>query len=421
MSAPASPSPAYRPIVLRAESVRLALLWLAGFSSAFVFIEPSPYEIILCLGMVIIGLMGLTIPVRLFPFIALLFFYFLGASTTLVPVLHKEDTLIWTLVGIFLGVTAIFYASVVLDNTRARLDALLAGYVACALVASIVGMLGLAEIIPGYDTFTHNTGRLRATFKDANVFGPFLVLPILLMILQVYERGLTAVRSLVIFLVLSVALFLTFSRGAWGNLAASAMLMTAMTFAMSRSLKERGRIIAFTIFGVLLVAAALLALLSIDSVAQMFADRAELVKPYDEGRMGRFGRHVLGFELALDKPLGIGMLQFSRYFPEDTHNSYLNAFMSYGWLGGIVWPTLVLSTALVGALGLRFETPWRRSFVAVYATFLAHVVEAWIIDIDHWRHAWLLFGLVWGLAIASRVEAGRARTRPAFLRASAEP
>ena len=39
-----------------------------------------------------------------------------------------------------------------------------------------------------------------------------------------------------------------------------------------------------------------------------------------------------GLRAALDLPFGIGPLQFHTYFPEDTHNSYLNAFMSGGWL-----------------------------------------------------------------------------------------
>ena len=39
------------------ESMRGVLLWLMGFAGAFVFIEPSPYEIV---GIVSIFLFGLT-------------------------------------------------------------------------------------------------------------------------------------------------------------------------------------------------------------------------------------------------------------------------------------------------------------------------------------------------------------------------
>ena len=80
------------------------------------------------------------------------------------------------------------------------------------------------------------------------------------------------------------------------------------------------------ILGVALIAV----LLSFDSIAEMFKQRASFDQSYDEGRFGRFGRHILGADMALDLPFGIGPLQFHNYFPEDTHNSYLNAFMSGG-------------------------------------------------------------------------------------------
>ena len=76
----------------------------------------------------------------------------------------------------------------------------------------------------------------------------------------------------------------------------------------------------------------------------MFKQRASFDQSYDEGRFGRFGRHILGAEMALDLPFGIGPLQFNRYFPEDTHNSYLNAFMSGGWISGVCYPALVFVT-----------------------------------------------------------------------------
>ncbi len=75
--------------------------------------------------------------------------------------------------------------------------------------------------------------------------------------------------------------------------------------------------------------------MSIDTVADLLKQRMSLEQEYDVGETGRFGRHVLGALLALDVPLGIGPLQFSKIFPEDPHNSYLNAFMSGGWLSGV--------------------------------------------------------------------------------------
>ncbi|KAH2777451.1 hypothetical protein KXW38_009279, partial [Aspergillus fumigatus] len=73
--------------------------------------------------------------------------------------------------------------------------------------------------------------------------------------------------------------------------------------------------------GIAAAALMLAVLLSMSSVSDLFEQRASFNQSYDGGRFGRFGRHILGAEMALDLPLGIGPLQFNRYFPEDTHNS----------------------------------------------------------------------------------------------------
>jgi hypothetical protein len=157
-------------------------------------------------------------------------------------------------------------------------------------------------------------------------------------------------------------------------------------------------------------------LLSFDSIGDMFKQRASLDQSYDEGRFGRFGRHILGAEMALDLPFGIGPLQFHRYFPEDTHNSYLNAFMSGGWISGICYPALVFITVIMGFRHIFVRVPWQRAYLAIFAAFLGTVGESFIIDTDHWRHFWMMLGAMWGMfAAAQRYKASsdQALTAPA--------
>jgi len=142
----------------------------------------------------------------------------------------------------------------------------------------------------------------------------------------------------------------------------------------------------------------------------MFKQRASFDQSYDEGRFGRFGRHILGADMALDLPFGIGPLQFHNYFPEDTHNSYLNAFMSGGWLSGVCYPTLVFTTVVLGFRYLFVRVPWQRAYIAVFSAFLGTVGESFIIDTDHWRHFFMMLGAMWGMFAANRlhkIEAGR--------------
>ena len=40
--------------------------------------------------------------------------------------------------------------------------------------------------------------------------------------------------------------------------------------------------------------------------------------------------------------------------------------------------------------------------VAAYIVFLGHILMASVIDIDHWRHVYLLIGILWGSIAADR-------------------
>ena len=147
----------------------------------------------------------------------------------------------------------------------------------------------------------------------------------------------------VLLLLMLAALFLSFSRAAWGQFALAALLLMGMTYLTSPSPSERFRIVLIAAVGALAIILLIAALLSIGQVADLFKERASLEQSYDVGHLGRFGRYSLGFDLMLDRPFGIGPLQFSKQFlSEDPHNTFLNSFMSGGWLAGLAYLTLTL-------------------------------------------------------------------------------
>jgi len=53
---------------------------------------------------------------------------------------------------------------------------------------------------------------------------------------------------------------------------------------------------------------------------------------------------------------------------------------------------------------------WQSTYHAVYAVFLATAGESVIIDSDHWRHYFLIIGVLWGLIAAFAGVRFRART-----------
>jgi len=386
---------------LATEKLRGVLLWLIGFAGAFVFIEPSPYEIVGVVAIILFAANGLSLSAALAPLILLLILLNVGYATAVVQVSDQAKPVIWVLVSAFLAMTAIFYAAMLGSSTQRRLDLLLRGYVAAALIASAVAVAAYFHLMGGASDMFLLYDRARGTFNDPNVLGAFLVLPSLLMFRRLLA-GRRVIRSTLMLLLMLAGLFLSFSRGAWGQFAFAAMLVMSLTFVTSSSVRERFRVVVVAVLGLLVLAGAVAALLSIPQVADLFTQRANLEQSYDFGRYGRFGRYALGAETALEHPFGIGPLQFASLFTEDPHNTFLNAFMSGGWLTGFAYFTLSLVTLAMSTRLVFVRTPWQPIYHVVYAAYVGVVAESAIIDIDHWRHYFLILGVLWGLMAASR-------------------
>ncbi len=302
-----------------------------------------------------------------------------------------------------MAVTVIFFAMVVSEDTAARLDMLRRGLIVGALIASVAGIAGYLNLVPGGHDLLTLYERARGTFKDPNVFGAFLILPALFVLQSVVSDGFgKSFRSTIALAIMALAILLAFSRAAWGGLALTSAFMLVLMVLTSQSRTQRSRIVVMSVVAVILVVLLIAVLLSFDSIREMFQQRASFDQSYDEGRFGRFGRHILGAQMALDLPFGIGPLQFHNYFPEDTHNSYLNAFMSGGWVSGVCYPALVFITVIFGFRHVFVSVPWQRAYLAIFAAFLGTVGESFVIDTDHWRHFWMMLGAMWGMFAAAQ-------------------
>lgn len=384
-------------------ALQRALVWLVGASGAVVFIEPSPYEIVTLLATVTFFATGLRLRLVFMPFVLLLILLNVGYSVSAIPLLGQSEVASWVATSWYMAVTVVFFAMVTSEDTAARLDMLRRGLVVGAMVASTSAIAGYFNVVPGGHDLLTLYERARGTFKDPNVLGAFLILPALFCLQSVVsDRLAKAFRNAIAFAIMALAILLAFSRAAWGGLILTAGFMLALMVLTSPSNAQRSRIIVMAVVAAALGLALIAILLSFDSIAEMFKQRASFDQSYDEGRFGRFGRHILGAEMALDRPFGIGPLQFHRYFPEDTHNSYLNAFMSGGWLSGICYPALVFTTVITGFRHVFVRVPWQRAYLAIFSAFIGTVGESFIIDTDHWRHFWMMLGVMWGMIAAAQ-------------------
>ncbi len=129
----------------------------------------------------------------------------------------------------------------------------------------------------------------------------------------------------------------------------------------------------------------MLFLLSFDAIANMFKERAHLIQSYDVGSGGRFRLQELALTSVLRFPNGMGPFEFARVHGLQQHNVYLQAFLVYGWTGGMAYLLLLFSTVMVGLRTALVRTPWQPYLITAIAAFVGEMAEGFVIDTDHWR------------------------------------
>jgi len=335
---------------------------------------------------------GLKIPRSVGPLLVCLICYVTGGllSTSQTGAPRFVDALVYVGVSLFLAISAVWYAALAADDWR-RIRLIERAYVGTAVLVSLLGAAGYFRLVPDPDLFLLY-GRAKSTFQDPNVFGPFLILPSLVLARRLMTGPILTRPCAVLGLGIPV--------------------LGAVVSANFPTNRQRLRLVGIVVGGVALLVVLIAVAASIPAVYDILVQRAKLVQDYDGkdgAELGRFARHWAGFMLATEKPFGIGPWEFDRLYIEATHNTYLKALMEYGWLGFVSYVTLVGFT-LRRALPLLWQPrPWQGFAQCLVVSFLLHMVVGWIIDTDHWRHFYLTFGLIWGLAAA---EAAHRRARP---------
>ena len=375
------------------------LLALFIFFVCFTFLKPSPYDFIAIPTLAFWLCLGIRLHRAALPFVALLILYNLGLLVALVPYLHEPLPVEWTVQSLYLMVTALFFVMFFADRTGRRIDLALGAYVASCLFAAVAGIISYFGGAGGI--FFTMDGRAAGVFEDPNVLGSFLILGALTL-----GHGLLTGRSRhpvlasAGLLVLLLGIFLSFSRGSWAASVIAGGLMAGLVYRTAATPALRRRLVRFGIAALALGGVGIAGLLSVDQIAERFQDRAQVTKDYDEGETGRFGNQRRGLALLVDRPNGMGPLRWRLTFGLDPHNSYIGGFANGGWLGGFAFMGLVLATGFVGFRLCVRPSPFQRQAQIVWPALFIFFLQAFQIDIDHWRHVYMMLGMVWALEAA---------------------
>jgi O-antigen ligase len=365
--------------------------------------EPSPNELITAFGLLALLATGIAYPPSAAALLWLLLALNIGGAIAALPQIGSPRVVTFVVISVFLMAYCVYFVILLSENTARRLNLLGKAWIIAATLAALAGIAGYFNIGGTRDLFTLYATRAKGTFNDPNVFGPFLVMPMLILT-QGFLAGTSRrpVLETIALMIIAAGLFLSFSRAAWAHALGSLALFVLLTYATTQSSWLRLRITTVLVAGCALLGAALAGLASVPEVRELLAERASLNQDYDTRAGGRFDNLRRGVDLVLDNPLGVPPGEFAQRFGEDPHNAYLHTFISYGWLGGMSYLALVFATLWIGWSSVWARTPFQPAMVVIVASFTGVAGVGMVIHSDHWRHFFLLVALVWAVAAAQR-------------------
>jgi hypothetical protein len=379
---------------------RRMLHWAVSlmFAVAFVvYVEPAPTDLMFAVVLLFFAQLRLTVIVGIVPLLILLMIYNLGGLTSFLLTPPQPKGLMFVVTSAYMSLSAVILALYVAADPIKNIDRIFKAWSIGAFFAAIWGLIDYFEL-PSPFPLQVLPGRATGLFKDPNVFSTFIIPPTIYLMQKIMlgntRRPLTLV---VLLLTIVVALFLAFSRGAWANFASATLLMVGLTFVLYSDNRMRQRVMLVTVAGLIVAAIAFMIMMSIPTIQKMFVDRFALVQYYDGGETGRFGNQLRSLPDLARLPFGYGPFTFGTVYGQAPHNTFINAFSAYGWLGGITYFMLIFSTLAISVLTIFARTPWQGLAIAVFCPLVATIFQGIQIDTDHWRHFYWMLGMMWGL------------------------
>jgi len=290
----------------------------------------------------------------------------------------------------YLSLLGLWTSGYVRTHRRARM--VLKLWIGTAALTAAASTLALYVDFPGsIELHERYVDRAQGLFNDPNVYGPFLVPAAILVLHELLEPRLLRGGRLLKLLALTVLVLgvtTSYSRAAWLNLGVAVLVMLAV-LPLRRGGVRRASALLLTL--VACFAAAGVAVVATGS-SKFLEERAN-VQSYDTQR---FGAQRGGVELAEEHPLGVGPGQFELLEPISAHSTFVRALAEEGVVGLAVLVALLLATLGVAVRNVMLgRSTAGLSSTALLAAWCGLLANSFFVDTLHWRHLWILAGLIW--------------------------
>lgn len=373
-------------------STRNAVFWIAVLAMNYTLMRPSPVDLLFILSFLFTLAHIVLQPQAIISRRALFLTLLLGSWAVffILPSLAflSEPFVIFELIAKTFAISIAFIAAFVSMTWKQRhFETFMKVYIVSCCIGGVLGTIGF---LTQMQLLTWD-GRAKGLIDDPNMYGSFLIPGIVFCAYFLSKGRGGALYYLGCMALIMMGIFLSFSR-----IAAVAMVFCLLVYLVFHFRKNPRRLF-MVIGGVVVVGAILFAIASMTSAefTDKLMDRLTFAKAYDLGEQGRYNRYLLVIPMILSNPLGVGVLQLEKIFPEPIHNIWLSSFVNYGWGGGFTWLTLVLSSIVVS-----IHNYWRTRneiTIALLIGMIGVVMCCSLHEGEHWRHMWLAFGLIWGV------------------------
>lgn len=371
------------------------LIWLAMIMSSFVFIEPSPYDVIFMTCIVV----GLTFSYFGLPYFTLpaLFMFMLFIVSNVISMYFVNEGMSTSIsfgaITIYLILTWVCLVGLLMRYRKKILDVMFTGYTTAAIIASAIGILAYFKLVPQYEQFLL-FDRVKFLFKDPNVFGPFLIPAVLFALwrFEVAKRSIYRTMWISMFSLTILGVFFSYSRAAWGNCLLALILYM---FLPSEILKKRRLVTVVTLIVLLILS--LVVLYGQPDVYEMLLHRLK----YQQYDNDRFGTQYNSLIHITDAPFGIGPGQIESVFGMSSHSLYVRISTEYGVIGFLsflIFLGLTVYKAILHVFRNRNRLPGESIhpyMIIATASLLGLLFNSFFIDTLHWRHFWILLSLPW--------------------------
>ncbi|MDH3207236.1 MAG: hypothetical protein OEO79_11525 [Gemmatimonadota bacterium] len=393
-----------RASVAPAPLVALAVTLLLATSS-FVSVEPALCDILFGPVLVLVLITGhMVSPLRL-PgvFLGSIIVFMLAnyASMASAWAWDVGDSWFYLAVTLYMLAYFVFFAGFLGRFGQRGMEIMRDGYLLAALITATIGVLAAFHILPNSEAYFRDAAltRVKSTFKDPNVFAPFLVGAVFLGAAALVHAERMKIRYLLVVVLSLIGVTLSFSRGAWVHLAVSLVAYLAMELILVRRQVVSRRLLGGLAFVSPVLVAGVFALLVTTDLGSYLVQRLSF-QSYDADR---FANQFFALELADRNLLGIGPGQYM--FPRfslDIHNLYLRVLVENGVVGLLALLTLLGASLFYGLAGVLRRGPNVGTYTASVAVIMGIMVESLVIDTLHWRHFFFFLSIPVGLMMYER-------------------